>query len=161
MSGYHDLQLSVLPDSPPRTPPPPAPAPCREESPHPEIPGLVAACTTGDIETIKNFFSTLTDQLNKISEKDRIRFQPVLDNAFRHNQPEIANYLFCIGFHVQLFLAQLAADISSTSLFEVLIKHGWNMNKPLTQIGPPLLAYVPFYKTYLPWNASSILLTLL
>jgi hypothetical protein len=66
--------------------------------------------------------------------------QRYLSSACLNNRPQIADYLLNKGAKID-YLAAYAACYGdkSVAIFEVLLKHGWDINRPVGNTLPPLV----------------------
>jgi hypothetical protein len=66
-------------------------------------------------------------------------FQGSISEAIEHQQPVIVSYLFNmrVGKPAEYIFSALKAR--STSIFEVFLYYGWDINQPVTQMTPPAL----------------------
>lgn len=117
-------------------------SPTQSLSPHDppsEIKPLVYACITGQLDQVKEIFQGyLTRQ--DYTEDALYEFWPVLLTAIEYDKPEIVRYLLCLGIPLEPMHIQKAIETKSTSIFDVLINHNWDINQSLGDFKPPALA---------------------
>lgn len=110
-----------------------------EHYPPKEVTPLANASASGDLDTIKRILgSYLAD---RSPEKYALQeFWPVLLTALAYDYPEIVSYLLDVGIPLALVHVQQAIETKSAAVFDVLLRHGWNINEPLSETQPSALA---------------------
>lgn len=67
-------------------------------------------------------------------------FYPVMLEALRRDNAEFATELFRHGLRISSFYALEAVRLKAKKVIAALIDNGWDINEPLSEIQPPVLA---------------------
>jgi hypothetical protein len=111
---------------------------------NPNIDALRREIRAGNLPGVQNTFSEwLEDDPSNISKIGR--FYLCIGDAIECSQHEILTYLLSEGFPLDMFDISLATRRKERRALEILIAHGWNINKPRTNRDPPLLRYAASY----------------
>ena len=111
-----------------------------------EVIPLANASASGDFVTVKGILGSYL--AGRSPENYALQeFWPVLLTALAYDRPEIVSYLLDIGIPWALVHVQQAIETKSATLFDVFLRHVWNINEPLGETQPPAFAYVPLEAT--------------
>ena len=108
---------------------------------------LSTAIENGDLATVRRVLTTWPWQPRAGFDSgddiaDLWPFKAVLSGAIESGNTELASYVLGCGLKAELYVTMLALDLGSIDMYQVLVDHGWDINMPLSQGNPPLLAYV-------------------
>lgn len=81
------------------------------------------ACGSGDFPTVTRLIRSDTRDAEYLTEG--------LVGAIYQHQIQIAEYLLNVGAVINHYVPYAAADVKSIPIFELLLKHGWDINDPV------------------------------
>ncbi|RLM00455.1 hypothetical protein CFD26_106099 [Aspergillus turcosus] len=112
-----------------------------EHYPPKEVTPLANASASGDFDTVQRILGSYL--ANRSPESYTLQeFWPVLLTAIAYDRPEIVSYLLDVGIPLSLVHIQQATETKSAAISDVFLRHGWNINEPLSETQPPALAFV-------------------
>ncbi|KAL2869729.1 ankyrin repeat domain-containing protein [Aspergillus lucknowensis] len=122
---------------PPSTAPPVTrlPSPPRQ-TPQPILDEMQAACSARDFPRFKMTFDRWTSYGFDIHELSNIMMQAVQDNF-----PEIISTLLSHGQPIYNSYAIQAVRSKATGVLNTFMEHGWDVNQPMGELSPTVLAY--------------------
>ncbi|KZF20702.1 ankyrin repeat protein [Xylona heveae TC161] len=106
-----------------------------------EISSLADASAAGDLDTVRNILQSYIKCQSP--EDSRLQeFWPVLLTALSYDRAEIVSYLLDAGIPLSSLHIQQAVRTKSADIFEVFLRHGWDINAPFSETQPSALAFI-------------------
>ena len=100
---------------------------------------LVNACVEGDLGRVQTFFKSL--RANQPSgDLELYSYWPMLLAAVAHDRPDIVSYSLDQGLQLGPMCIEQAIRTKSIAIFDVLLRHGWEINQQLSELTPSALA---------------------
>ena len=123
--------------------------PCLTECEQQTAQDLTIAVETGDVAAVIAILNLWPHKPNAgmISgdhDRELWPFKLVLSGAISKRNIRLVSLALDSGMKVEVYAVMMALDIESIEVFQAFIDHGWDINMPLSETQPPLLAYENF-----------------
>lgn len=120
---YPPVPPSEYPQIPTRTPPA-------------TLERLHASCVSGDIQS----FREILDSHSSSSEEfDICDFYAIMIEAIKVKDVRLIQELFYGGLPIDPLYVLEAVKVKGKDVLESFLQNGWNINQPISELGPPLL----------------------
>ncbi|KAL8814655.1 MAG: hypothetical protein Q9223_006139, partial [Gallowayella weberi] len=125
----------------------------------PIVEALEAAVTRDDLPKINEILSRWNYHLapnvsSTSATDDRWPLEVLVAKAIEQSKPAMVSRALDLGLKLGRFHIERALDNPSAEVFQAFHDHGWDLNAPLSETEPPVLAYVIQDENLVQWFLS-------